>query len=47
MKQKINIESSTKAKLVGVDNIMNFLIWSKIYFEWQRKDYPDEESKVK
>ena len=47
MKQKINTERSTKAKLVGVDDTMNFLVWSKLYFEWQMEDCPDEESKVK
>ena len=47
MKQKINNESSIEANLVGVDDAMNFLIWSKLYFKWQMKDYPDDESRVK
>ena len=47
MKKKINNESSTETKLVRVDNAMNFLLWSKVYFEWEMKNYPDEESKVK
>lgn len=47
MKQKINTESLTEAKLVGIVDTMNFLVWSKLYFEWKMKDYPDEKSKFK
>ena len=40
-------KSFTEVELVGVDNTMNFLMWSKLYFKWQMKGYPDEESKLK
>ena len=32
-KQKINTKSSTKAELVGVDDAMNFIVWSKLFFD--------------
>ena len=32
---------------MAVDNVMNFLEWSILHFEWQMKDYQEEESKVK
>ena len=47
MEQKINTKISTEAKIVGVEDAMIFLIWSKLYFKWLVKDYPDEESKIK
>ena len=34
-KQKINIKSSTEAELVGVDNVMTFVMWMKHFFESQ------------
>ena len=39
LKQKINTKSSTEAELVGVDDAMNFVVWSKLFFDWQFKDY--------
>ena len=39
VKQKINTKSSTKAELVGVDDAMNFVVWSKLFFDWQFKEY--------
>ena len=38
-KQKINTKSSTEAELVGVDDAINFVVWSKLFFDWQFKDY--------
>ena len=35
VKQKINTKSSTKAELVGVDDAMTFVIWTKHFFESQ------------
>ena len=46
MKHKINTKSSTTAEVVGVDNTMNFLVWVKLFLEWQMKDH-DEEEKTK
>ena len=43
MKQKINTKSSTKAKVVGVDDTMNFFVWVKLFLEWQMKDHNKEE----
>ena len=43
-KQKINTRSSTEAELVGVDDAMNFVVWSKLFFDWQFKDYNPSES---
>ena len=42
-KQKINTRSSTEAELVGVDDAMNFVVWSKLFFDWQFKDYNPSE----
>ena len=42
-KQKINTKSSTEAELVGVDDAMNFVVWSKLFFDWQFKDYNPSE----
>ena len=42
-KQKINTKSSTEAELVGVDDTMNFVVWSKLFFDWQFKDYNPSE----
>ena len=42
-KQKINTKSSTEAELVGVDDAMNFVVWSKLFFDWQSKDYNPSE----
>ena len=39
MKQKINTKSSTEAELVGVDDVINFVVWSNFFFDWQFKDY--------
>ena len=41
VKQKINTKSSTKAKLVGVDDAMNFVVWSKLFFDWQMQHHED------
>ena len=41
MKQKINTKSSTEAELVGVDDAANYLVWLKLFFEWQTNYYKD------
>ena len=34
-KQKLNIKSLTKSKVVGVDNVLLQVIWSKYFLEAQ------------
>ena len=34
-KQNINTKSSTEAELVGVDDVMTFVMWMKHFFESQ------------
>jgi len=47
MKQKINTKSSTESELVGCDDCMNFMVWVKLFFEWQMKDHHnDDKSKL-
>jgi len=41
LKQKINTKSSTEAELVGVDDAMNFVVWTKLFFEWQMQHHDD------
>ena len=41
LKQKINTKSLTEAELVGVDDAVNFIVWSKLFFDWQMKEYGD------
>ena len=43
MKQKLNTKSSTESELVGCDDVMNFMVWVKLFFEWQMKDHNDDE----
>ena len=33
LKQKINRKSSTEAEFVGVDDTMNFVVWTKLFFD--------------
>ena len=47
MKQKINTKRSTKAKLVGVDQSLNFLVWLKLFFEYQMKEYKSDKATKK
>jgi hypothetical protein len=35
MKQKVNTQSSTKAELVGFDDIILKILWSKLFIEVQ------------
>jgi hypothetical protein len=35
MKQKVNTPSSTKAELVGFDEIISKILWSKLFIEAQ------------
>ena len=30
-----------EAELVGVDDAMNFVVWTKLLFDWQTHDYPE------
>ena len=43
MKQKINTKSSTKVELVGADNAMNFVVWTKLFLEWQMRKHDNKE----
>ena len=43
MKQKLNTKSSTEAELVGCDDCMNFMVWVKLFLEWQMKDHHNDE----
>ena len=38
MKQTLNTKSSTEAELVGCDNSMNMVVWTKLFMGWQTKD---------
>ena len=42
LKQKINTKNLSKAELVGVDDAMNFVVWTKIYFNFQTHYYPED-----
>ena len=41
LKQNINTKSSTEAELVGVDDAMNFVMWSKLFLDWQMQHHND------
>ena len=43
MKQKLNTKSSTEAKLVGCDDSMNFVVWTKLFVGWQTKDAEEKD----
>ena len=43
MKQKINTKSSTEAELVGADDVMDFVVWTKLSLEWQMRKHDDKE----
>ena len=43
MKQKVNTKSSTESELVGVDDSLNFLVWTKLFFEHQMREYKSDE----
>ena len=45
-KQKLVTKSLTEVKLVGVDDVMTFVIWAQYLFQEQTKDLPDS-SKLK
>lgn len=47
MKQKINIKSLTEVKLVAADDSLNFLVWIKLFFEYQMKEYKSDETTKK
>ena len=42
LKQKINTKSSTEAELVGVDDAMNFVVWTNLYIDLQKQHYSEE-----
>ena len=39
LKQKINMKSLMEAELVGVNNAMNFVVCSKLFFDWQMQNH--------
>ena len=39
-KQKVNSTSSTVAKIIGVDDAMNFLMWVKLFIKQQVENLP-------
>ena len=41
-KQKLVTKSLTEAKLVGVDDVMTFVMWAKYFFQEQAKYLPDK-----
>ena len=41
-KQKLVTKSLTEAELVGVDDIMIFIMWAQYLFQKQIKDLPDK-----
>ena len=40
-KQKLVKKRLTEVKLVGVDDVMTFVMWSKYFFQEQAKEFPD------
>ena len=41
LKQEINTKSLTKTELVGVDDAMNFVVWTKLFFDWQMQHHEE------
>ena len=41
LKQNINTKSSTEVKFFRVDDVMNFMVWIKLFFDWKMKDYKE------
>ena len=39
-KQKVNLTSSTVAEIIGVDDVMNFFMWVKLFIEQQVVNLP-------
>ena len=39
LKQKINTKSSTETERVVIGNAMNFLVWSKLFLDWQMQHH--------
>ena len=42
LKQKLNTKSSTEAELVGIHDAMNFVVWTKIFINWQTSNYLED-----
>ena len=42
LKQNNNTKRLTEAELVGVDDDMDFVVWAKLFFNWQKSDYPKD-----
>lgn len=42
LKQNINTKSSSEAELVGVDNAMNFVVWSKLFLDRYMQHHDDD-----
>ena len=43
IKQKVNTKSSTESELVGCDDVMNFMVWVKLFMSWQMKDHKESD----
>ena len=41
-KQKIVSRSSTEAEVIAMDDALSFVMWAKLFFEWQMKDAPED-----
>ena len=39
-KQKVNSTNSTVAEIIGMDNVMNFVMWMKLFIEQQIGNLP-------
>ena len=47
MKQKINTKSSIESELIATDDSLNFLVWTKLFFEYQMKEYKSDKATKK
>lgn len=39
MRQSINAKSSVETELVGIDNVINFVVRSSLFFDWKIKEH--------
>lgn len=47
MKQKINTKNLTESEQVVVDDVLNYLVWTKLGFEYRMKEYKSDETMKK